>query len=74
MKKMKLSLANIILAEECYKRKCKNVSKVLNAKKFLKTGQSRPNPHQRSKGMGYSGCSLRTPSMKGVLRPGPSKK
>ena len=30
MKKMKLSLAIIILTAECYKRKCKNVSKLLN--------------------------------------------
>jgi hypothetical protein len=34
MKKMKLSLASIILLDECYKRKCKNVSKVLNSVNF----------------------------------------
>jgi hypothetical protein len=35
MKKMKLSLASIIVDQECYKRKHKNVSKVLNLMKFL---------------------------------------
>lgn len=48
MKKMKLSLAFTILKREYYKRKCKNVSKILNPKKF----HSSPNPHQRSFGMG----------------------
>lgn len=35
MKKMKLSLAFTILKREYYKRKCKNVSKILNPKKFI---------------------------------------
>jgi hypothetical protein len=35
MKKMKLSLASIILSDVCYKRKHKSVSKVLNSVKFL---------------------------------------
>ena len=35
MKKMKLTLASISLQVECYKRKCKNVSKVLNIVKKL---------------------------------------
>ena len=35
MKKMKLSLASIIVKDEYYKRKCKNVSKMLNSVKFL---------------------------------------
>jgi len=34
MKKMKLSLASIIVNSEYYKRKCKNISKLLSFEKF----------------------------------------
>ena len=65
MKKMKLSLAIIILTAECYKRKCKNVSKLLNLVKnqTFSPFYSKPRPHHRSPVMGKEGGCFRAASI-----------
>ena len=61
MKKMKLSLANIIVKGECYKRKCKNVSKLLSFVNFFANRRySSPKPHHRSFGSGSASGSAVT--------------